>query len=49
LRQPHGNREPEAENGRQSRTPLCVEVGRIILDRGRQEEAYVVRQADRSK
>jgi hypothetical protein len=34
LRQPHRNREAEAENGRQSRMPVWVEVGRIILARG---------------
>jgi hypothetical protein len=39
LRQPRRNREAEAENGRQSRMPVWVEVGRIILARGRQEEA----------
>jgi hypothetical protein len=32
--QSHSNREPEAENGRQSRTPVWVEIRRIILASG---------------
>jgi hypothetical protein len=44
-RQPHKNREIEAEIGRQSRTPLWVEVGRIILAKG--SHAGVGRQTDR--
>jgi hypothetical protein len=34
LRQPRRNEEAEAENDRQSRTPVWVERGRIILARG---------------
>jgi hypothetical protein len=45
LRQPHRNKEAEAENGRQSRMPVWVEVGRIILARG--SHAGVGRQTDR--
>jgi hypothetical protein len=32
--QPCRNREADADNGRQSRTPVWLEVGRIILARG---------------
>jgi hypothetical protein len=47
LRQPCRNREAEAENSRQSRTPVWVQVGRIIL--ARQSHAGVGRQTDAGK
>jgi hypothetical protein len=44
-RQPHKNRETETENGRQSRIPGWVQVGRLILGRG--IHGRVGRQTDR--